>query len=211
MAWQPLPQKNKLKSLKVAKWRINDEWKFQGVGGFDLWRTDGQTNKQTNEQTNGWTDICDCRVTFATENRIFTDNCQIKFYHPPSYPFLTTLAPTQPIELMKWIEIFFKLLGPSTLLPPFWPMSVNILFFGGCHPLVVAKVLSQMKSTLCSMIFVIFTLCPQKNLEVFFSISQLLLGQIQKVRSVLKTAGSENFKTVFSFDIWPSRSWDIWG
>ena len=47
----------------------------------------------------------------------------------------------------------------------------------------------------------------KKNSEVcFFAISQLLLCQIQKVRSVLNTTGSENFKTVPTFDIWPSRS-----
>ena len=34
----------------------------------------------------------------------------------------------------------------------------------------------------------VYTLCPQKNFTVcFLAISQLLLGQIQKVRSVLKT------------------------
>ena len=57
----------------------------------------------------------------------------------------------------------------------------------------------------------VYTLCPQKNFTVcFLAISQLLLSQIQKVRSVLKTTGSENFKTVPTFDIWPSRSWDNW-
>ena len=46
-----------------------------------------------------------------------------------------------------------------------------------------------------------------KNLTVcFLAISQFLLGQIQKVRSVLKSACSEDFKTVPTFDIWPSRS-----
>ena len=50
-------------------------------------------------------------------------------------------------------------------------------------------------------------LCPQKNSTIYFlAISQLLLGQIQKVRSVLKTTGYENFKTVLTFDVWPSRS-----
>ena len=51
-----------------------------------------------------------------------------------------------------------------------------------------------------------YTVSTKKLGSLFFAISQLLLGQIQKVRSVLKNAGSENFKTVFSFDIWPSRS-----
>ena len=57
-----------------------------------------------------------------------------------------------------------------------------------------------------------YTPCPQKKLPVcFLAISQLLLGQIPKVRSVLKSARSEEFKTVLTFDIWPSRSWDNWG
>ena len=56
----------------------------------------------------------------------------------------------------------------------------------------------------------VYTLCPQKNFTVcFLAISQLLLGQIQKVRSVLKTTGSKNFKTVLTFEIWPSRSFWI--
>ena len=51
------------------------------------------------------------------------------------------------------------------------------------------------------------TPCPQKKFKVcFLAISQLKLGKIQKVRSVLKTTGSENFKTVLTFEIWPSRS-----
>ena len=54
--------------------------------------------------------------------------------------------------------------------------------------------------------------CPQKNLEVrFLAISQLLIGQIPKVWSVLKSACSEDFKTLLTFDIWPSRSWDNGG
>ena len=55
--------------------------------------------------------------------------------------------------------------------------------------------------------YLISTPCPQKNSEVcFLAISQLLLGQIQKVRSVLKSACSDIFKTVLTFDIWPCRS-----
>ena len=62
---------NKLKSLKVAKWR-KDEWRmikvegwmmkdddFKLLRGFCDWLTDGQTNERT--------DICECRVAFATE------------------------------------------------------------------------------------------------------------------------------------------------
>ena len=41
-------------------WRLKDEgWWFQAVEGFCDWRTDGQTNERT--------DICECRVAFATE------------------------------------------------------------------------------------------------------------------------------------------------
>ena len=39
-------------------WMKNDEW----------WRFDGFC-KQTNGQKNGQTDICDCRVAFATEKK----------------------------------------------------------------------------------------------------------------------------------------------
>ena len=45
----------------------------------------------------------------------------------------------------------------------------------------------------------------------FLAISTSNLHQIQKVRSVLKSAGSEDFKTDLTFDIWPSRSWENWG
>ena len=48
-----------------------------------------------------------------------------------------------------------------------------------------------------------YTMSTKKNFQVcFLAIS----GQIQKVRLVLKFMGSEDFKTVLSFDIWPSRS-----
>ena len=36
--------------------------------------------------------------------------------------------------------------------------------------------------------------------------SQLLLGQISKVRSVLKSACYEDSKTGLTFEFWPSRS-----
>ena len=71
--------KNKLKSLKVAKWgRMNEEWwmkdelgmlkdegcvmkdeGFKLLRGFASWRTDERTDERT--------DICECRVAFATE------------------------------------------------------------------------------------------------------------------------------------------------
>ena len=51
------------------------------------------------------------------------------------------------------------------------------------------------------------TPCPQKNLDFrFLSISPSNLHQIQKVRSVLKSARPEDFKTVLDFQFWPSRS-----
>ena len=52
-----------------------------------------------------------------------------------------------------------------------------------------------------------YTPCPQKNFTVcILAITSSNLHQIQKVRSVLKTTGSENFKTDLTFEIWPSRS-----
>ena len=54
------------------------------------------------------------------------------------------------------------------------------------------------------------TPCPQKNYTVcFMAITPSNLHQIQKGRSVLKSARSEDFKTVLDFQFWPSRSWDI--
>ena len=45
------------------------------------------------------------------------------------------------------------------------------------------------------------------NFEILFlAITTSNLHQIQKVRSVLKSARSEDFKTDLTFDIWPSRS-----
>ena len=61
------PQAEKLKSreMKVEWWRMNEEdegcrmndkgWWFQAIEGF-LWLTNRRT------------DICECRVAFATEN-----------------------------------------------------------------------------------------------------------------------------------------------
>ena len=52
--------------LKMMKdeWRLMKDDDFKLLRGFE----DEQTDGQTDEQTNGWMDICDCRVTFATEN-----------------------------------------------------------------------------------------------------------------------------------------------
>ena len=57
LTWQIASETNKMKSLKVAKWRMKDEgWRMK-VLGFCF---------KTDEQMNGQTDIC--RVTFITEN-----------------------------------------------------------------------------------------------------------------------------------------------
>ena len=61
------PKWNKLKSLKVAKWRITDEgWRLKD----ERWKMkdEGRGVLITDRQTNRLTDICDCRVAFATEN-----------------------------------------------------------------------------------------------------------------------------------------------
>ena len=55
------------------EWRMmKDEWRLMKDDDFKLLRgfEDEQTDGQTDEQTNGWMDICDCRVTFATENQL---------------------------------------------------------------------------------------------------------------------------------------------
>ena len=52
----------------------------------------------------------------------------------------------------------------------------------------------------------VYTMSTKKFPVWFLAISQLLLGQIKKVRSVLKTDGPDYFKTVLTFVIWPSRS-----
>ena len=45
------------------------------------------------------------------------------------------------------------------------------------------------------------------NFEILFlAITTSNLHQIQKVRTVLKSARSEDFKNVPTFDIWPSRN-----
>ena len=56
--------------MKDESWRMKDEKiDFKLFEGFGLW--------QTNEQMNGQTDICDCRVAFATENWIKKENSHI--------------------------------------------------------------------------------------------------------------------------------------
>ena len=45
----------------------------------------------------------------------------------------------------------------------------------------------------------------------FLTITTSNLHQIQKVRSVFKSAGSKDFKTVPTFDNWPSGSCENWG
>ena len=56
------------------------------------------------------------------------------------------------------------------------------------------------------------TPCPQKKYTVcILAITSSNLDQIQKVRWVLKSARSQLFKTVLTFEIWPSRSWENWG
>ena len=58
----------------------------------------------------------------------------------------------------------------------------------------------------------IHTPCPQKKYTVcILAITSSNLDQIQKVRWVLKSARSQLFKTVLTFEIWPSRSWENWG
>ena len=60
--------------MKDESWRMKDEnIDFKLFEGFGLWQTNEQTDKQT--------DICDCRVAFATENCRKSDNCIIYLTH----------------------------------------------------------------------------------------------------------------------------------
>ena len=53
--------------MKDEGWMMKDD-DFKLLKGFALRQTDGQTDK--------WTDICDCRVAFATENTTI-ESCNI--------------------------------------------------------------------------------------------------------------------------------------
>ena len=52
---------------------------------------------------------------------------------------------------------------------------------------------------------------PSQNDKYFHLIHIFNFLEAATWASVLKTTGSENFKTVLTFEIWPSRSWDNWG
>ena len=55
VGWRMMKDDEGWWSVNEEWWRMNDEgWWFQAVEGFC-------------RQTNAWTDICDCRVAFATE------------------------------------------------------------------------------------------------------------------------------------------------
>ena len=65
---------NKLKSLKVAKWgkdewrMMENEWRMMKDEGWRMKDDDFKLLRGfDNGQTNRRTDICDCRVAFATE------------------------------------------------------------------------------------------------------------------------------------------------
>ena len=83
--------------------------------------------------------------------------------------------------------------------------SKSILF----NPLYIIEtnLLNIMNKFLLLSMIITNTGCPKKNLPVcFLAITTSNLHQIQKGRSVLKSACSEDFKTDPTFDIWPTRS-----
>ena len=51
---------------------------------------------------------------------------------------------------------------------------------------------------------------PGNFLILFLAIPPSILHQMWKVRSVLKSACSEDFKTDLTFEFWPIRSWENW-
>ena len=55
-------------------WRMKDEWWRMMISScWGVLQTDGQKDKLTNKQTDKQTDICDCRVAFATEKSPWKD------------------------------------------------------------------------------------------------------------------------------------------
>ena len=57
-----------------------------------------------------------------------------------------------------------------------------------------------------------YTGCPTKNYTLFWrTVAPLNFELWIKVGGVLESSGSQLFKTVPTFDFWPSKSWDIWG
>ena len=62
---------NKLKNLKVAKWRMNEELWMMKVKCLRMRDEDFKLLRGLADwQTNGWTDICDYRCAFATEREL---------------------------------------------------------------------------------------------------------------------------------------------
>ena len=54
--------------------------------------------------------------------------------------------------------------------------------------------------------------CPTKNDTLFWrAVAPLNFELGIKVGGVLESSGPQLFKTVPTFEFWPSRSWDIWG
>ena len=54
--------------------------------------------------------------------------------------------------------------------------------------------------------------CPTKNYTLFWKAVAPLNSELGiKIGGVLESSGSKFFKTVPTFDFWPSYSWDIWG
>ena len=50
--------------MKDEEWRIKDEeWMINNVG----WKMKDEEWRMKDRQTDRWMDICNCRVTFATE------------------------------------------------------------------------------------------------------------------------------------------------
>ena len=97
----------------------------------------------------------------------------------------------------------------SQLFLTWWLLTEDSVACKKCSRIINQKWLKLVRTTL-SFVLSNYTGCPQKNTTVcFLLISPSNLHQIQKGRSVLKSARSEDFKTVLDFQFWPSRSWDI--
>ena len=80
------------------------------------------------------------------------------------------------------------------------------------HPSFISRLLSFSACFFIKVLYLPSTGCPTKNYTLFWrAVAPLNFVLWIKVGGVLESSGSQLFKTVPTFDFWPSKSWDIWG
>ena len=127
------PVHNKLKSWKVAKWRMKVErWMVKAVRWrmkVERWRIKVEGGYEDG-QTNGWTDICDFRVAFATEKIDLASNgLQEYFVSQQKSPLvlapLTSRDVTRAFFWPKYLR-FIKTLSQNLIWPLMAPRIIWI-------------------------------------------------------------------------------------